>query len=445
MSETIGFFLKKVWIFIGYFLDILGIVVTFLKENGEYNITENPQKVNKIYHFGEFRLDSAERRLWCKSEPISLTPKQFDLLFYFVENAGRTAKKGELLDAIWADIYIEETTLARNVSWLRQKLAEYSKGESFIETVPKLGYRFTAEVKHSDENFLIIEEQTIQHIRGQEIIRIEDTELTKNKKTKSAKSFAASVLLILLVMFGLLGGGYFLYENNKKSVALPTASNPPSLNARPPINIGSIVHLQNRYPNDGSYLDAWGVVWSKPEFKQVPTEIMFVSTHDNPNRENGSGSWEIVSANGKNKGEPLAVGDKIHLKNMYPNAGYLDACGWVEHLRVFEKFSDQTGAVFTTKSPNRENGTGIWIIRSATEKDGTPILEGDSIALESTYFINDKGKNRIAGFLNVTGKVKDIPAYNDYDGSKLVFTQNISYNQPILDIWTITNSKAISK
>ncbi|MDQ3179052.1 MAG: hypothetical protein M3Q33_00890, partial [Acidobacteriota bacterium] len=92
-----------------------------------------------------------------------------------------------------------------------------------------------------------------------------------------------------------------------------------------------------------------------------------------------------------------------------------------------------------------DNGTGIWIIRSATEADGTPVLEGDSIAIESSHFKNDEGKNRVAGFLNVTGKVKDIPSFNDYDGSRLVFTQNISYNQPILDIWTITTSKAILK
>jgi hypothetical protein len=103
----------------------------------------------------------------------------------------------------------------------------------------------------------------------------------------------------------------------------------------------------------------------------------------------------------------------------------------------------QSGAVFTTRSPNRDNGTGIWIIKSATEEDGTPVLEGDSIAIESSYFINDVGKNRLSGFLNVTGKVKDIPSFNDYDGSRLVFTQNISYNQPVIDIWTITISKTV--
>jgi hypothetical protein len=262
------------------------------------------------------------------------------------------------------------------------------------------------------------------------------------------------IIVITTLTVGILAVVGFVNFNKQSKANLSTdklskKTNKPiksiDLSDKSSIKIGSIVNLQNRYPNDGSYLDAWGMVWSKPEFRQVPTETMFVSTHDNPNRDNGSGSWEIVSASEKSNGEALAVGDRIHLRNMYPNGGYLDACGWTEHLRVFDKFSDQSGAVFTTRSPNRDNGTGIWIIRSATEADGTPVLQGDSIAIESSYFINDEGKNRVSGFLNVTGKVKDIPSFNDYDGSRLVFTQNISYNQPILDIWTITTGKAILK
>jgi DNA-binding winged helix-turn-helix (wHTH) protein len=410
----------------------------------------NSKKTNELYQFGAFRLDAAERRLWRGEERIQLAPKQFDLLFYFVENAGRVAKKGELLDAVWTDTFIEETTLARNVSWLRKLLGDSADGDPIIETVPKLGYRFTAEVNRLGENIIVIEEKTVEYTRGEEIITFNEAELTKNKEKKPAKSFAVFGFPVLLVVLGLVvGSGFFLYLSKKESVRLPTQSRADAASRRNiskdrrQINIGSIVHLQNRYPNDGSYLDAWGAVWSKSEFRQVPTETMFVSTHNNPDRENGSGSWEIVSASGKGNGESLAVGDRIHLKNMYPNGGYLDACGWVEHLRVFEKFSDQSGAVFTTKSPNRDNGTGIWIVRSATETDGTPVLEGDSIALENSYFINDEGKNRISGFLNVTGKVQDIPSFNDYDGAKLVFTQNISYNQPVIDIWTITISKAV--
>ncbi len=428
------------------------------------------QETKIIHRFGAFRLDAEERRLWCASEPVSLTLKQFDLLFYFVENAGRTAKKSELLDAVWADTYIEETTLARNVSWLRKKLEECGNGKSFIETVPKVGYRFTPEVTLSEDNSttLTIEEQTVRHFRGEETITFDDeaieaifnkepgqkTVVVPSKTSRFRQSFIISIVVIMALTGGILAGVGFVNFNKQSKADLSTDElskkiNKPiksiNLSDKSVIKIGSIVNLQNRYPNDGSYLDAWGMVWSKPEFRQVPTETMFVSTHNNPNRDNGSGSWEIVSASGKSNGEALAVGDRIHLRNMYPNAGYLDACGWTEHLRVFDKFSDQSGAVFTTRSPNRDNGTGIWIIRSATEADGTPVLEGDSIAIESSYFINDEGKNRLTGFLNVAGKVKDIPSFNDYDGSRLVFTQNISYNQPILDIWTITTGKAILK
>ncbi len=311
-------------------------------------IISNSKKTRKFYQFGVFQLDAAEHRLWREAKPIQLTPKQFDLLFYFVENAGRVAKKSELLDAVWADTYVEETTLARNVSWLRQLLGDGADGKTIIETVPKLGYRFTAEVTRLDENLLIIEEETIQYTRGEEIITFDNeaTEAIFNQKSepktvvvpsKTAwfrQSFITPMIVIMALTVGILAGiGLVNLNKQSKADELSKKTNKPvksiDLSDKSVIKIGSIVNLQNRYPNDGSYLDAWGAVWSKPEFSQVPTETMFVSTHNNPNRDNGSGSWEIVSANEKSNGEPLAVGDRIHLKNMYPNAGYLDACGWV--------------------------------------------------------------------------------------------------------------------
>ncbi len=401
-----------------------------------------PLETQANYRFGTFALDVAERRLWRGDEPIQLKPKQFDLLYYFVLNAGRVAKKSDILDAVWPDTFVEETTLARNVSWLRDLLAD-DDGKQIIETVPRVGYRFTPEVSDTDQNdLLVVEEQTVHYFRGEETI------------TQTASPTHRLVPALVLVLAGaavtvLAVGGFNLYRNKSELTAqkpdVRTSDSRPGLVAtsdQKAIKIGSIVNLQNRYPNDGSYLDAWGAVYSKPEFRRVPTETMFVSTHNDPDRDNGSGSWEIVSANGKDNGEPLVVGDRIHLKNMYPGGGYLDACGWTEHLRVFEKFVDQTGAVFTTRSPNRDNGTGIWIVRSGAQPDGTPIAEGDSIAIESSYFINDAGKNRVSGFLNVTGKVKDLPSFSDYDGARLVFTKSLSYDQPVPDIWTITASKA---
>lgn len=395
-------------------------------------------------HFGAYRLDTSERRLCKDGEAIQLKPKQFDLLHFFATNAGRLFTKNEILDAVWPNTYVEETTLARNVSWLR-KLLE-ADGEQLIETVPKVGYRFTPVVTSTDvSDLLVVEEQTVHYFRGEETI--------SQTASPSLRLVPALVLVLASVVVTVLAvGGYGLYKNasdvNARNPNVRSSDRRSAIAAtsdQNAIKIGSIVNLQNRYPNDGSYLDAWGAVYSKPEFRQVPTETMFVSTHNDPNRDNGSGSWEIVSANGKDNGEPLVVGDRIHLKNMYPDGGHLDACGWTEHLRVFEKFQDQTGAVFTTRSPNRDNGTGIWIIRSGSQPDGSPIAEGDSIAIESSYFINDAGKNRVSGFLIVTGKVKDLPAFNDYDGARLVFTKSLSYDQPVPDVWTITTSKTFSQ
>ncbi len=167
--------------------------------------------------------------MWCGDAPVQLTPKQFDLLVYFVENAGRAAKKSELLDAVWADTYIEETTLARNVSWLRKKLGECADGEPFIETVPKFGYRFTAEVTLSadEENTLIIEEQTVQHIRGEEIIefgddfaeRVEEGDFKKISPFPLLPYSFSPLLLAALALVILAGGGFIIYQQYSKNDA----------------------------------------------------------------------------------------------------------------------------------------------------------------------------------------------------------------------------------
>lgn len=523
------------------------------------------------------------------------------MLFYFVGNAGNLATKSDLLDSVWADSYVEETTLARNVSWLRKKLSSHSNGERFIETVPKLGYRFTAEVTQmqGDENLFIIEEQTVQHFIAEETIQIDDEDFAKRKdeveklvkqenKTftlpnadlnptlvvseSSQRSFASSSLFMgILGIFAIIVMAFAVYNRNGQAAkqnsgldvntkitienitvdadrenvdtgikvrsgdiinlsvvgeyqqgtdkiltfegdknaegspeyvfekAAPSSlvgwvgnktdrdnyfqvSNNNSVTAKKSgmlyfalnnrknnpdkksgkfivtvtlnrlnvigdviIKIGSTVNLQNRYPNAGGYLDAWGQVWSKPEFSIVPTETKFVSTHKNPNRENGSGSWEIVSATGKSNGEPLLVGDRVHLKNRYPNGGYLDSCGWVRDMPVFKEYTDQMTAVFTTKSNNRDNGTGTWIIRSTDKPDGSAVLEGDSIALENSFSLEENGEIRKVGFLDVGGSVNSIPAFDEHDGLFLIFTKDTSTGEPIPDIWTITISKASLK
>jgi DNA-binding winged helix-turn-helix (wHTH) protein/TolB-like protein len=99
------------------------------------------------YEFGPFQLNPAERLLLRADEPIALTPKAFDTLCYFVEHHNRLLTKDELIAQLWPDSFVEESNLAQNVSAVRRALGEKPDGGHYIETVPKRGYRFAAEVK----------------------------------------------------------------------------------------------------------------------------------------------------------------------------------------------------------------------------------------------------------------------------------------------------------
>lgn len=96
------------------------------------------------YRFGPFQLDVRERRLSRGSDVIPLRLKVFDTLRVLVENAGQLVTKQELLDTIWPETTVEENNLNHNVSVLRKALGEKATGQQYIETVPRVGYRFTA-------------------------------------------------------------------------------------------------------------------------------------------------------------------------------------------------------------------------------------------------------------------------------------------------------------
>jgi len=76
---------------------------------------------NRLYRFDEFVLDSSRRALLRLDEPVSLTSKAFDVLFYLVANPGRVVTKEELLKAIWPDSYVEEGNLAQYISALQER------------------------------------------------------------------------------------------------------------------------------------------------------------------------------------------------------------------------------------------------------------------------------------------------------------------------------------
>lgn len=107
------------------------------------------QPDSQSYEFGRFRLKPAERTLLREDEPVPLTPKVFDILILLVEKSGQVVSKDDLMKRVWPSTYVEEGNLTQNISLLRKALGETPGGVQFIETVPRRGYRFVAEIKET--------------------------------------------------------------------------------------------------------------------------------------------------------------------------------------------------------------------------------------------------------------------------------------------------------
>jgi DNA-binding winged helix-turn-helix (wHTH) protein/tetratricopeptide (TPR) repeat protein len=107
----------------------------------------NGDSHGKVYEFKGFRLDSAQRRFLHDGRPVQLKSKIFDLLLFLVERRGQLVEKDELMREVWPNTIVEENNITVSVSILRKILEEDRGGREFIETVPRRGYRFIAEVR----------------------------------------------------------------------------------------------------------------------------------------------------------------------------------------------------------------------------------------------------------------------------------------------------------
>src|SRR5690349_14079025 len=109
------------------------------------------QRSLHFYEFGPFRLNATERLLQRGNEIVALTPKVFDTLLVLVENSGHIVDKNQLMSQLWPDSFVEESSLTQNISLLRKALSEGDVESNYIETIPKRGYRFVAQVNERHE------------------------------------------------------------------------------------------------------------------------------------------------------------------------------------------------------------------------------------------------------------------------------------------------------
>jgi TolB-like protein/DNA-binding winged helix-turn-helix (wHTH) protein/Tfp pilus assembly protein PilF len=136
---------------------------------------------SKIYAFGDFRLNAAERALYRQNQLIALTPKAFDTLLALIRHAGHIVSKEDLMQQVWPNTFVEEGNLNVNIFALRKVLAKADGNQMYIETIPRRGYRFRAEVQE------LCEKPAEPHIHRHEInVAGDGQELTSSDSQERA-------------------------------------------------------------------------------------------------------------------------------------------------------------------------------------------------------------------------------------------------------------------
>jgi DNA-binding winged helix-turn-helix (wHTH) protein len=102
-----------------------------------------------VYAFGPFELDPQARRLVREGTPVALADRHLDVLHHLVAHAGSVVAKDTLVEAAWREVAVTDNSLEQAVSAIRRAIGADANGSSYIDTVPRRGYRFTGTVARS--------------------------------------------------------------------------------------------------------------------------------------------------------------------------------------------------------------------------------------------------------------------------------------------------------
>jgi len=120
-----------------------GIDELFARVRAALRRASPPTQATTVLEVGVFRADLESRHVTVEGREIHLTPKEFDLLTYFMTNAGKVLTHRTLLKAIWGGNYVDQNEYLRVfVGQLRKKVEPEGTKPRYILTEPWVGYRF---------------------------------------------------------------------------------------------------------------------------------------------------------------------------------------------------------------------------------------------------------------------------------------------------------------
>ena len=103
-------------------------------------ILKRDNKVLDIYEYEDLKIDIKAHCVYIEGEEIELTPKEYELLLYFIENKSIALSREQLLGKIWGyDFFGDDRTIDTHIKTLRSRLGKY---RDLIRTVRGVGYKF---------------------------------------------------------------------------------------------------------------------------------------------------------------------------------------------------------------------------------------------------------------------------------------------------------------
>jgi Tol biopolymer transport system component/DNA-binding winged helix-turn-helix (wHTH) protein len=169
-----------------------------------------------LFNFGGFSLDLQRRGLYRGSERIHLTPKPLEVLIYLVQNRGRPVEKSELLDAVWEGVFVTEDNLVQAIMEIRRALGDNKDDPRFIQTIPRQGYRFVAEVTWEDTR-LKLPFAAKTPLTLQESNRALNYGLIRNAKGNLARA-TLSTLTLALIFAGAGIGLFIVFRQGRPAI-----------------------------------------------------------------------------------------------------------------------------------------------------------------------------------------------------------------------------------
>lgn len=117
--------------------ELMARIKVVLKRN---TVSDSP---SEKYRYEGLEIDMAGREVYVDGHKISMTPKEYDLLFFLVKNKNLAMSRDKLLESVWGyDFFGDDRTVDTHIKMLRNSLGEYRK---FIVTLRGMGYKFEAE------------------------------------------------------------------------------------------------------------------------------------------------------------------------------------------------------------------------------------------------------------------------------------------------------------